>query len=1174
MCSNHVDVSRQAQTVPNRRQRVRIEHIVVALLTPILAMSAAAESKRDALSLSPLAVPVSPRPVSSKFAPPAKKSLQDLSYTSYPRTHYQRALYLRQKGELDAALIELLKATQINPRLVRAFYEQALIFRERHYLKLAESALQQALAVKPDYQPARILLATVRLEQGNLIGAVNELSRSLGLAQTKTTQPPIVPEQPQSKPDSVISPSAPPRPPSLMQTPHYLLPEPTAPPPAPPSFDPAPAQFEKAPAEPVGARSLPDKKSTSTPEPFILEGTPAGPAIAPANSGASTASSAGQHDSNSWQRALPGGSGNRPATPPPGRLPFTGNLPGFDFRFRNPFNFFRRDPSQTARPQRQPDLKPAPLVPVPGASQATREFPPSKPSVSPHPAPPVQQPEAPQTAREFPPAEPAQLPQGSLPDPSAQSLKPPQAVNSPLPQSPPQSAQPLQARQPATTPQLPPATISKPAAPKPETQNASGWLERVLAGVKEFSGAVLAPPSATKASSGDYRRRRQQAPLPARVPAVPADDSFPMVVVPGKTRAGSNRQRDESFEPIAMVIRQPPAYAESSPKAARFSQQATEMPPQPVPVARALSRPALPSPRGPSEKPPQSTLPAAPLSPAQSTPRPAMEKAPLPDRPVVANLPFTLLTPSPATRQQAPAPALPAAPNRVAQSLAQPSTMPRSTGNPTPVARPPAPKVSEQGLLPAWLSPAPLSFGGSAQAPTPRQIDREPAQQQPILPNRIQAPRDPFRPVRAVGRATNVNPLALLFGSEPGPRPKPPQHVEARKAPQPASATLPAQVVAPPLVHQQATPGAPPPPQPGEPPKLVQHRAQPSALPKTTAVPTPLPGVPQRVVKQPVQPSTISRLAVTAPPPPSQTVRAEKQPSLPQTVISPAPLTFAGIHPAPSPTPPEQRQSIDQSVKPSRMDAPRTAFVPVAAVGRPAAPETQPASVPPADPFMPEPTPPPPELTSLRIAPPAVQRASAPSQQPAPPKPPSPTRTALAAPAGASAFAYTQLPGSQSRLLAMADSTRLPAAYLSSPDSAKPAPPSPPTPVRTIPLDPVAKRMKYLSEHGTASLKEGEAFMFSEETGEAVIFQSNGPTLRRKIAEPKDGQEVVKHRRPDLAFPQELRYNLSLLAKLLPHQEEPKPKTPAQAPVPTFTINELMTRPEGMFGWLRQLFRL
>ncbi len=99
----------------------------------------------------------------------------------YPRTHFEKAYYFKQKHDFYNALIEFIKSTQENPLLVRGFYEQALIFRERGYLKLAASSLEQALAVKPDYQDARILLATISIQQGNVGGAVRELTRSLGL---------------------------------------------------------------------------------------------------------------------------------------------------------------------------------------------------------------------------------------------------------------------------------------------------------------------------------------------------------------------------------------------------------------------------------------------------------------------------------------------------------------------------------------------------------------------------------------------------------------------------------------------------------------------------------------------------------------------------------------------------------------------------------------------------------------------------------------------------------------------------------------------------------------------------------------------------------------------------------------------------------------------------------
>jgi hypothetical protein len=151
----------------------------------------------------------------------------------------------------------------------------------------------------------------------------------------------------------------------------------------------------------------------------------------------------------------------------------------------------------------------------------------------------------------------------------------------------------------------------------------------------------------------------------------------------------------------------------------------------------------------------------------------------------------------------------------------------------------------------------------------------------------------------------------------------------------------------------------------------------------------------------------------------------------------------------------------------------------------------------------------------------------------------------------------------------MAGQTRLPAAYLYSGASRRAeAPAQRPKPEDT---DPVSKRMKYLAEHGTASLKPGEAFMFSEETGEALLFQPNGETLRRKIAEPKDPHEVVLTRRPDIAFPQQLKYNLSLLARLLPRQDPP-PTQNQQAPPTNFTLADVLNKNDGFISWLKQLF--
>lgn len=76
-------------------------------------------------------------------------------------------------------------------------------------------------------------------------------------------------------------------------------------------------------------------------------------------------------------------------------------------------------------------------------------------------------------------------------------------------------------------------------------------------------------------------------------------------------------------------------------------------------------------------------------------------------------------------------------------------------------------------------------------------------------------------------------------------------------------------------------------------------------------------------------------------------------------------------------------------------------------------------------------------------------------------------------------------------------------------------------------------RLKYLNEHGTSSLKPGEAFMFSEETGEAVLFLEDGKKIRRHIASGRDNSDLVKERRPELLVPKEYVYKLSTQGRMI-----------------------------------------
>lgn len=134
------------------------------------------------------------------------------------------------------------------------------------------------------------------------------------------------------------------------------------------------------------------------------------------------------------------------------------------------------------------------------------------------------------------------------------------------------------------------------------------------------------------------------------------------------------------------------------------------------------------------------------------------------------------------------------------------------------------------------------------------------------------------------------------------------------------------------------------------------------------------------------------------------------------------------------------------------------------------------------------------------------------------------------------------------------------------------------------------EKLTLLNKNGTGSLKRGEAFMFSEDTGEAVLFLSDGSKIRRIIAPKQSAEQIVKLRRPDVMVPKELLYDTSLLGKVV-NRTTPKssfrtssPKSnvnsspildnnPNETP-PTFHMEKLMDDSRTFIGVIRDALRL
>ena len=1215
----------------------------IAAIAFLLAQPATAQpKKRLSISLAPLSsLQHTPPPVSGGSPAAGRGDLRNLAGSTYPTSHYQKGMYLRQKGEIEAALVEFLKATQENPTLVKAFYEQALIFRDRGYFKLAESSLQQALAVKPDYQQARVLLAAVRLELGNIGGAVQELSRSLGIGVGANPQPPEPAGSPAgggAEPASRLE-----TPPSVLQMLHSLLPEPQEPEPAAPQ----PARSAGQPDEAQAPASLPGRsvgqetdRANAQPEPPALGLEPAAGADGPqaAFQSSQAAAESRTEAARPFGEILP--AERRPSQPGSGagsdlasRLLTPLNSlkaallkpaqliagAGMHFSLPNPFSFLKSDAEAGRKPGGEPGQRSRAVkedLLAAGADPQTAA-PPELPLNEPPPQPEGDQAANPEQRSSELPAEPAAAISRRLANvlrrggnegrrswsaadlttavraagqsaPKAEAGSPP--ITMVVRQPPAEHTRPAEGTvgQPASpdSPRLNtalPAPImcpvpahEEPPLEQSSTQTASAppspiaWLSFLTPPV---SGKAAPPaPAPAAGSQPDFPALRSGSSTVAAGPEisqVPASNQ-PVTAALSSTDAGNtpvpSADVSGSVEPTSAPLPSTVSRRASLPESRPVAVVASSAIPSPTPAAPARP-PALPVP-----------TPSAPAKHPASGVRLPVVHIRWPSLSV--NWP-TQPAPPPAVVSRAQAAP---APKQLAQVVNRPAPLPSApTASPLPLAAAPTPSTGLPGLSarsqasPVASLPAAAAGHFTAAAPSPAellapQVVSNPAAPAPSPSLVVRSPSASAPPPSAIDRARCLPqswPTAVVAsGSAPLPTPSCPIAKPLPPAPQPKA---PAKAAATPLALPTLSIQLPsvsvewpeaPLPVPGKP---TRPRSAPApsraAVSGSPPAPPPLARIAQQIVSTfapspsaPVQPAAGSgqsaRIVVPSPSvPPAVT-----------TLSAPAPTMALGSQYEPSPTVPSAAPS--QAPLPSTLATQRSL------------PQSWPTAVvaPPAVASGAEPLPS--AKVKLQFTPDRAE-GPAPQAQASPLAAASLTPSASTAQAatwpggqgrtgpdsGQQAFSKQLLPGSQSRLLALAHGNQL----ANGPTRQSPA-------LQSQDSDPWTAKLKDLQQHGTANLKNGEAFMFSEQTGEAVLFLPDGQTIRRKIAPSQDAEAVARLRRPDIFVPQDLQYNLSLLAKLLPRQDNKS----AAGPPPqnnNFTVNDLLNQSQGFLGWLKQLMK-
>jgi tetratricopeptide (TPR) repeat protein len=92
--------------------------------------------------------------------------------------HLQQGVEALKKGKVDAAIVELRKATELEPKLPEAFAELGEAYMEKHDYGAAIPPLKRSLELNPDLAPAHQLLGYALLAQGYASEAIPHLERA------------------------------------------------------------------------------------------------------------------------------------------------------------------------------------------------------------------------------------------------------------------------------------------------------------------------------------------------------------------------------------------------------------------------------------------------------------------------------------------------------------------------------------------------------------------------------------------------------------------------------------------------------------------------------------------------------------------------------------------------------------------------------------------------------------------------------------------------------------------------------------------------------------------------------------------------------------------------------------------------------------------------------------